>query len=81
MAKSPDLTYRDGTGFADLTPEQQVRMMKALGPLPRRWSPRTARSSGRRLVAPGNGHEDDQQAILAAVQARRDEVVTFEESS
>jgi hypothetical protein len=36
MAKYPTLTYSDETGFA----EQQDRMMKAPGPLRRRWSPR-----------------------------------------
>ena len=39
MARYPALTSSDETGFAELMPEQQDRTMKALGPLPTRWSP------------------------------------------
>lgn len=37
--KYPTLTYSDETSFA----EQQDRMMKALGPSRRRWSPRSGK--------------------------------------
>ena len=43
MAKSPTLTYRDETRRRGATPEQQDRMMKAPGPLRRRWSPRSGK--------------------------------------
>jgi hypothetical protein len=41
MRSTPTLTYSDEAGFAELTPEQQDRMMQAPGPLRRRWSPRS----------------------------------------
>jgi hypothetical protein len=46
MAKYPILVYDDEAGFAELMPEQQEWMMKALGPLRRRWSPRSGKILG-----------------------------------
>jgi hypothetical protein len=46
------LTYSDETGFA----EQQGRMMKALAPSRRRWSPEAARSSSHALSSHSDGH-------------------------
>src|SRR4029450_11597331 len=40
-AKYPTLAYSDETGFAELTPWQQDRTMKAPWPLRRRWSRRS----------------------------------------
>jgi hypothetical protein len=47
VAKYPILIYGDEAGSAELTPEQQDWMMKALwGHLRRRWSPRSGKSLG-----------------------------------
>jgi len=57
MAKCPTLTYGDETGFAELTPQQQDRMMKPLWTFAeavvaqKRQDPR-----GRRLAARSEGH-------------------------
>jgi hypothetical protein len=43
MTKSPTFTSNDETGFTEPTSEQQDQMVKAPGPWPRRWSPRSGK--------------------------------------
>lgn len=56
IAKYPILTYGDEAGCAELMPEQQEWMMRALGPLRSGGRPGAEDPRGRRLVVHSDGH-------------------------